>query len=939
MTADRLTRARVTLALSILLAFLATTGAAVAQQAATTAPTGAAAIVAQFPAESGAKRDEFAAQILKLGEPGIAAITATLVPPDTGGDTPARWALNAVAVYASRAGAAAEPQRALAERAFVAAFTRATDVEVRTFLLRQLRIVGREAAVKAATPFLTDADLSEPATQLMLQVRSLSAKAAVAAALAKTPQDKPAILATLAKAAGELKAAESHDALVTISKSPDPRLRRPAFNALARLGSPRSATVFAEAAKSVDYRFEPANTMGAALEYAKQLAARGNVAAAQKFCRAIMTATDDDERRPVMTAALTVLVSTLGPGAQTELMKAVDHADPEYRAAALRLALKRDGPGFAAPWVAKAKKTDAVRRAEIIRILSRSKDRAGLAYIKASLGAAEPEVAITAAEALAHVEGAKAVPDLLNAFKASTGDATTGLAGVLQWTIDEKHLDPLAAMLDTLPVPAKAAAIGVIGAKNGQRFASRIMPLTGDTNPEIKAAALGALAGVAAPSDLPALLGMLDKAEGDVVAPVQKAVVAAALRTMPEAGRAAPLVQAIKTSPHPERIVELLAQVGGKDALAAAAEQFASPSTDMKAAAFRALSRWPGIEAADQLFAIFAGGNEAYRNQAFSGYVRQISSSTLTPEQKLLLLRKALDKASTSGDRRILVRAFERIKTFQSFLLVSRLLDDPDIGSEAAGAAARIALPTPGSKDGLSGTLVRAALEKALTVIKGSQAEADKESIRSYLATMPQDEGFVSIFNGKDLTGWKGLVENPIKRAAMSAQELAAKQVEADTKARTTWTVRDGQIVFNGTGDNLCTVKEYGDIEMIVDWRITKGGDSGIYLRGTPQVQIWDTARVDVGAQVGSGGLYNNQKNVSKPLVVADNPVGEWNTLHITMIGDKVTVFLNGIKVVDNVTMENYWDRKAPLFPRGQIELQAHGTDLAFRDIYVRELK
>jgi hypothetical protein len=49
-------------------------------------------------------------------------------------------------------------------------------------------------------------------------------------------------------------------------------------------------------------------------------------------------------------------------------------------------------------------------------------------------------------------------------------------------------------------------------------------------------------------------------------------------------------------------------------------------------------------------------------------------------------------------------------------------------------------------------------------------------------------------------------------------------------------------------------------------------------------------------------------------------------------------VFLNGTKVVDNVTMENYWDRARPIFPRGPIELQAHGTDLAFRDIYVREL-
>jgi hypothetical protein len=250
----------------------------------------------------------------------------------------------------------------------------------------------------------------------------------------------------------------------------------------------------------------------------------------------------------------------------------------------------------------------------------------------------------------------------------------------------------------------------------------------------------------------------------------------------------------------------------------------------------------------------------------------------------------------------------------------------------------RIALPTAGARDGLSGTLVRDALNRVLQVLTGGESDYDKENIRAYLKTMPQGEGFVAMFNGKDLTGWKGLVENPIARAKMTPQELAARQKVADEKAKTNWSVRDGTIVFNGKGDNLCSVKDYGDFEMIVDWRITKDGDSGIYLRGSPQVQIWDPARTDVGAEVGSGGLYNNQKNPSKPLVFADNPVGEWNTFRITMIGDKVTVLLNGTKVVDNVTMENYWDRTRPIFPRGAIELQAHGTDLAFRDIYVREI-
>mgnify|MGYP005854722285 CR=1 FL=1 len=123
-----------------------------------------------------------------------------------------------------------------------------------------------------------------------------------------------------------------------------------------------------------------------------------------------------------------------------------------------------------------------------------------------------------------------------------------------------------------------------------------------------------------------------------------------------------------------------------------------------------------------------------------------------------------------------------------------------------------------------------------------------------------------------------------------------------------------------------------------MDWLITKKGDSGIYLRGTPQVQIWDTSRVEVGAQVGSGGLYNNQKNESKPLKVADNPVGEWNTFHITMVGENVTVYLNGELVVDNVPLENYWNRSIPIFESGTIELQAHGNELEFRDIYVKEI-
>jgi hypothetical protein len=203
-------------------------------------------------------------------------------------------------------------------------------------------------------------------------------------------------------------------------------------------------------------------------------------------------------------------------------------------------------------------------------------------------------------------------------------------------------------------------------------------------------------------------------------------------------------------------------------------------------------------------------------------------------------------------------------------------------------------------------------------------------------------EGFAALFNGKDLAGWKGLLkdpyDNPDKRATLAPDQAKTLQQEADENVRAHWKAVDGILVFDGKGRSLCTAKDYGDFEMLVEWKIEKGGDSGIYLRGSPQVQIWDTANRLVGAQVGSGGLYNNQKNPSKPSKMADKAVGEWNTFRIIMIGDKVTVYLNGELVVDHVVMENYWNRSKPIFPTGQIELQNHGNFLYFRNIYLREI-
>lgn len=212
-------------------------------------------------------------------------------------------------------------------------------------------------------------------------------------------------------------------------------------------------------------------------------------------------------------------------------------------------------------------------------------------------------------------------------------------------------------------------------------------------------------------------------------------------------------------------------------------------------------------------------------------------------------------------------------------------------------------------------------------------------SMATSYAEMPV--GFTPLFNGKDLSGWQGVVADPNKRAAMSTEELKAAQKVADETMHAHWKIVDGVLEFDGKGESIGTNKKYGDFELYVDWKILPKGDSGIYLRGVPQVQIWDPddeSLLKHGADKGSGGLWNNKKHERFPLVKADKPVGEWNTFYIKMIGDRVTVKLNDKLVVDDVTLENYWNEEKPIPARGQIELQNHGNKLWFRNLFIREI-
>lgn len=896
-----------------------------------TLETKTADLLAQMPTKNLQLRDKLVEEFIGLGDQGFKMVADQLAPSGEGDHSAVVFLLNGLTRYSSQNGM--EQKREFAERNFIAALNAAKSAEVKSFFMRQLNLVGKENAVKAVEPYLLDENLVEPAAAVLFSIKSQSAKAALKNAL---PKANGKISLPIIKALGELQVAEANSEILKRAASSDKDLKKVSLAALAEIAAPESYSFLMTEARNNGFKYEATNAAMELLTYANRLCETGNSALCKKACDEIMKSCTAPELLHNNAAALAIYSNYFSKEANSLLLKNFNNPDKVYRVALLNLAEKSKDPELTKKWIAKAKKADPERKAEIITMLGKKGDLSAEEFIKSEIANSSSQVSEAAISSLVKIKGKEALPELAKALK--SGSNAPFIGKTLLSVVDEKNLDILINELDNAPAEAKAEIIKVAGAKAGKRFFSQIYKYTGDSNEAIKKASYAAMENVGSAAVIDQMVKLLYSTDDkSAIINIQNGIVNALSGEKDENARVAPLLKQLSEVSKKERIIEILPRLGGSEALATVTKFMNSSVDAEKVAALNSLIKWKDSSASASLYQYCQGSQGELRQEALKGFVRQISSSAFPDDQKLLQYRKIMPYASNDKEKILIIQSIGKLKTFLSLITVSNYLDTPELSAAAAQAAMAIALPSQ-DKPGLNGTLAKEILSKAADKLTGSESQYEREKIRSYMAEMPNTEGYVSMFNGKDLTGWQGLVGNPVTRAKMKPQELAKKQTEANLKVPANWSVKDGCIVFNGVGDNLCSVKEYGDFEMVVDWKITKKGDSGIYLRGSPQVQIWDTSRVDVGAQVGSGGLYNNQKFQSKPLKVADNPVGEWNTFRIKMVGEKVTVYLNGELVVNNVPLENYWDRSIPIFPKGSIELQAHGTDLAFRDIYVKEI-
>jgi len=186
----------------------------------------------------------------------------------------------------------------------------------------------------------------------------------------------------------------------------------------------------------------------------------------------------------------------------------------------------------------------------------------------------------------------------------------------------------------------------------------------------------------------------------------------------------------------------------------------------------------------------------------------------------------------------------------------------------------------------------------------------------------PVGPGWVALFNGTDLAGWKNLTSEPI----------------------TTWEAVDGVMVNappDRHGDNILTEGTFDDFEFYCEYLIPENGNSGVFLRGLYEVQILDDHGVPVDSPKdwGNGGIWGLQapsENVSKP-------AGQWQSMHARLVGNRVTVILNGTRIIDDFELTrptHLYEQLSDLShgDPGPILLQGDHGPLQYRNVMIRPL-
>lgn len=923
--------------------------------------------LALLPAQDAAEYNRLMEDLVSTGAEGVALLNSLF---ESTNNAPVCYALEGWAAYVSTPGKEADQQT------FSAAIQRAIvgqkDLKIQAFYMRLLERCGGDEALFTLSLYLNNPELVDPALAAVVAIGSIDAKRLIVATSVLFPEGNEA---RFAKAIGDLKIPDV-DLILRDWLGQNSETDASVYWALGQMGNPSSKKLMAKAAAKTGYNDTENKVTESYLNMLYRLAEEGDLKGAKNGARNIWKKSNSPRIR---LNALNLLVEIEQHESMPYILEAIEEGNPYLRQGALNAVARSSwatSPKVSEDFLKILPHLDNGGQSALFYFFGTTQDpaalptllswvsndihcqmaRYGTAYGKTSiatlaymsletLGPLSLEVMKAAVWAVSQYNDSVVIPALVSALR--NPNLTPEVGAYVQSVLlarPEHSSSEVATLIKDASQTGQLIALSILGERRAKTQFWVVFEALQSYDKKVSECAYQNLQYVVTLSNLPTLYDLLNNpVNQDHLHSIQAAIVEA-LHDEPTSRKLTLLTSELnKPGREPFRYFYPLATTGAPKALEIILEGTRSADVPVRIEAIQALTVWKGQEALEELYEMIQQkpDPEVRINLAtLTGFIVHVEEGGFTPEQQQIMYTDAMAFAQTTMEKLMVLTQMAKTKTFQALIEMGKLLDSEDasLRQAAVDATFKICLSRPD----FYGPVVSDQIRKAMDLNNHTDREYQREEMTKHLAKFPVEGGYVSMFNGRDLTGWKGLVENPIARNKMTPEELAKKQEKADEVMRQDWSVVDGLLVFTGTGyDNICTTKQYGDFEMYVDWLLYADGpnaDAGIYLRGTPQVQMWDTARRNVGAQVGSGGLYNNQVNERNPIQVADNKLGRWNTFYIKMVGDHVTVILNGIRVVDNVVMENYWDRSLPIPALDQIELQAHGTRVAYRNLYVNEL-
>ena len=884
----------ITILLAALMPFAA--GAQDARQR--TAETIVADALAQLPAQTPKAFDSLMQELAATGADGIRMMAAMLVPAAEGKNAPVEYAINGVVSYVTAAGReelAREIRAGLTD-----AVAASTDKSNQAFLLSQLQLCATAAEAPVFVKYAADEYLADYA------VRGLISTPGTDGEILALIDASPAPDALLAYAAAEKRLAAAEPAL--LKWAADPKAGTPTkeavYNALAKCGTAASIAPLAAAAKADGYAFTKTDATGAYVALLARLAAAGNskaVAAAKALRKTGMP-------QNVRAAGLGIVLGTDAKKQTPELLAALKDADRAYRCAALDYANAFADEALYAALVKKLPSLSDAAQTDVVSWLGARHAASQSAAVVAAMSSPDDELALAAVRAAGKIGGQQA----LDALIAQLGGAHAKEASAALAAFNGKPNAAFVAALDGDPA-TQANALKLVAKRRITTAADKVFALLGSGDKAVRTAAYDALAGVTTAGDFDRLCDLLDKAQGDDVKALQAGLRNALAPAAPDmqyklvAGRMA-------AAPQKARYYPLLAQAATDEAIGALLK------ADDPKAAFAALLTVKNPVMIDVLYEL-AGKNPDWTDAAISRYTDFATASDNTPMRKYQLYRKGLEANPSAKTQNKLLKALSRTPVFPALVLAVKYMDAPATAETAALVVKTVAAKNPG----MGGQTVAAALKKAQEVYAGlAKSDADAgyavDEIKGLMAKLPE-AGFEPL--SLEPENRKAVVGNPETRKAMKPKALAKAQLEADAAMAQKWSLTDGILTAQANAPAIQFPKQYENFEMILDWKTP--GEAGIAVRAIPQIRL--------GGVSGTGMLADD-----KGVADADNRPGNWNTLYVKVVDDRITVFENDVKIVENAVMTNPDMPGEPVGICGCIELIAGAAPVEFRNVYVNEL-